>query len=149
MLRYVGEDDGGPGERLAGTLLQARSDHQSVLREAIARVRADAAARRVARSVVLAHAWVTGGEASDSERDIRVGGVGDVPGSVFDGLSYVALGHLHGQQTLADHLRYSGSPLPYSFSEARHHKGKLAGSVLGDGVQAVGRASTARRCTGG
>ena len=109
-----------------------RGDHQSVLREAVARVRADAAARAVARTVDLAHAWVTGGEASDSERDIRVGGVGDVPGSVFDGLSYVALGHLHGQQTLADHLRYSGSPLPYSFSEARHHKGSWL-VELGDG----------------
>jgi exonuclease SbcD len=44
----------------------------------------------------------------------------------------VALGHLHGQQTLADHLRYSGSPLPYSFSEARHRKGTWL-AELGDG----------------
>jgi exonuclease SbcD len=97
--------------------------HQAVLTEAVHRVRADAACREAARTVVLAHGWVTGGQASDSERDIRVGGVGDVPASLFDGISYVALGHLHGQQTLADRLRYSGSPLPYSFSEARHKKG--------------------------
>jgi exonuclease SbcD len=101
----------------------AARGHQAVLGEAVRRVRADAASRGAPRTVVLAHGWVTGGQASDSERDIRVGGVGDVPASLFDGISYVALGHLHGQQTLADRLRYSGSPLPYSFSEARHKKG--------------------------
>ncbi len=84
-------------------------------------VRADLA-RRGMRSVVLAHAWVTGGEVSDSERDIRVGGVGDVGASVFDGVDYTALGHLHGAQVLREGLRYSGSPLAYSFSEARHTK---------------------------
>jgi exonuclease SbcD len=109
-----------------------RPSHQAVLREATARIAKDAATRGLTRTVVLAHAWVIGGEASDSERDIRterdggdgrVGGIGDVSVSVFDGFSYVALGHLHGQQKLASHVRYSGSPLPYSFSEARHQKG--------------------------
>jgi exonuclease SbcD len=61
----------------------------------------DDLARRCARSVVLAHAWVTGGELSESERDIRVGGVGDVSASLFDGIDYTALGHLHGAQVLA------------------------------------------------
>jgi exonuclease SbcD len=74
------------------------------------------------RSVVLAHAFVTGGAPSASERTISVGGVEQVPSSVFDGVDYVALGHLHGPQRLAEHLRYSGSPLAYSFSEARHRK---------------------------
>jgi exonuclease SbcD len=97
--------------------------HAAVLRQAVARIRADAARRRAGRTVVMAHAWVTGGAASDSERDISLGGVGEVPAALFDGFSYVALGHLHGQQTLAEHLRYSGSPLPYSFSEASHKKG--------------------------
>ena len=60
-----------------------------------------------------------GGAASESERDITVGGVGQVPAELFGGFGYVALGHLHGQQTVAPHLRYSGSPLPYSFSEKR------------------------------
>jgi len=49
--------------------------------------------------------------------------VGQVPAELFAGFGYVALGHLHGQQTVAGHLRYSGSPLPYSFSEASHRKG--------------------------
>ncbi|MGW7534141.1 exonuclease SbcCD subunit D [Amycolatopsis sp. NPDC054798] len=96
--------------------------HTGVLGEAMRRVRDDLASRPGTRSVVLAHAFVTGGEASESERTIAVGGVEQVPGSVFDGVDYVALGHLHGPQTLAEHLRYSGSPLAYSFSEARQRK---------------------------
>jgi exonuclease SbcD len=97
--------------------------HAGVLGHAVRAIRADADARGVRRRVALAHGWVSGGAASDSERDITVGGVGQVTADTFAGFSYVALGHLHGQQTLAPHLRYSGSPLPYSFSEARHHKG--------------------------
>jgi exonuclease SbcD len=96
--------------------------HAGVLGRAMACVRSDLAWRS-ARSVVLAHAWVTGGEVSESERDIRVGGVGDVSASLFDGIDYTALGHLHGAQTLRPGLRYSGSPLAYSFSEAAHVKG--------------------------
>ncbi len=102
--------------------------HESAMAEAMRRVRADLAARPAGtRSVVLAHAFVAAGgtapEASDSERDISVGGVSLVPGSVFDGVDYVALGHLHGRRALTDRLRYSGSPLAYSFSEAGHRKG--------------------------
>ncbi|MGH3260919.1 MAG: exonuclease SbcCD subunit D, partial [Trebonia sp.] len=112
----------------------ARS-HAFVLSAAVDLIRADAAARGATRTVVLAHAWVAGGrddreraeaaraQASDSERDISVGGIGYVPASVFDGFSYVALGHLHGRQRVAENMRYSGSPLPYSFSESSHRKG--------------------------
>lgn len=92
--------------------------HTGVLSEAMRRIRAELAGREVGtRSVVLAHAFVTGGVGSESERTIAVGGVEQVPASVFDGVDYVALGHLHGPQRLAEHLRYSGSPIPYSFSE--------------------------------
>ena len=97
--------------------------HAGVLGHAVACIQADADARGVRRRVVLAHGWVTGGAASESERDISVGGVGQVPAELFAPFSYVALGHLHGQQTVAPQLRYSGSPLPYSFSEAAHRKG--------------------------
>ncbi|MEU9735335.1 exonuclease SbcCD subunit D [Streptomyces sp. NPDC048002] len=100
-----------------------RAGHEAVLAAAMDRVRADLAARSPGtRSVVLAHAFVTGGEASDSERDITVGGVAAVPAGVFDGVDYTALGHLHGCQTITDRVRYSGSPLAYSFSEAAHRK---------------------------
>jgi DNA repair protein SbcD/Mre11 len=128
-----------PGESTAPAQAHASRGHQGVLGEAVARVRSDAASRGTRRSVVLAHGWVTGGQASESERDIRVGGVGDVPASLFDGFSYVALGHLHGQQKIADHLRYSGSPLPYSFSEAHHKKGTWLVELGDDGKLAVER----------
>ncbi|MGY1887664.1 exonuclease SbcCD subunit D [Blastococcus sp. SYSU DS0753] len=96
--------------------------HEAVLQEAMDRVRADLFLRPGVRSVVLAHAFVGGGVASDSERDICVGGVDLVPVSVFDGVDYVALGHLHRPQTLSPRVRYSGSPLAYSFGEAGQQK---------------------------
>jgi exonuclease SbcD len=111
-----------------------KAGHESVLAAAMGRVRADLATRAEGtRSVVLAHAFVTGGEASDSERDITVGGVAAVPSGVFDGVDYVALGHLHGCQTITGRVRYSGSPLPYSFSEAEHRKSMWLVDLAGDG----------------
>lgn len=116
---------------------QQSRGHTGVLTEAMNRVRQDLRGPRSgARSVVLAHAFVTGGATSDSERRIAVGGVEHVPSSVFDGMDYVALGHLHGPQVLAENLRYSGSPLAYSFSEAAHRKSvwiaELGKSGLGE-----------------
>ena len=102
--------------------LPAARSHEAVLAEAMDRVRADLFLRPGARSVVLAHAFVGGGQPSDSERDISVGGVDLVPAGVFDGVDYVALGHLHRPQTLTPRLRYSGSPLAYSFGEAGQQK---------------------------
>lgn len=101
----------------------AKAGHEAVLTAALDRVRADLARRPDGtRSVVLAHAFVAGGAASDSERDITVGGVSAVPTGTFDGVDYVALGHLHGAQALTERVRYSGSPLAYSFSESDHRK---------------------------
>ncbi|MGW7416993.1 exonuclease SbcCD subunit D [Streptomyces sp. NPDC054863] len=101
----------------------AKARHEHVLSAAMDQVRADLATRpEGTRSVVLAHAFVAGGEPSDSERDITVGGVAAVPAGVFDGVDYVALGHLHGAQKVTERVRYSGSPLAYSFSEAGHRK---------------------------
>ncbi|MEG3628023.1 exonuclease SbcCD subunit D [Streptomyces poriticola] len=112
-----------------------KASHETVLAAAMGRVRADLASRaRGTRSVVLAHAFVTGGEPSDSERDITVGGVAAVPAGVFDGVDYVALGHLHGCQTITERVRYSGSPLPYSFSEATHRKSLWLVDLGADGA---------------
>lgn len=101
--------------------------HESVLAAATAQIRADAAARGIGRTVVTAHAFISGALPCDSERDIRVGGIGDAPASVFAGLNYVALGHLHGQQDVRPPgetglIRYSGSPLAFSFSERHQAK---------------------------
>jgi DNA repair protein SbcD/Mre11 len=118
----------GPGDG------EAPRGHAGVLGHAVACIRADAEARSIKRRVVMAHGWVTGGTVSESERDITVGGVGQVPAELFSGFGYVALGHLHGQQTIAPHLRYSGSPLPYSFSEASHRKGSWLVELDGAGA---------------
>ena len=103
--------------------------HEAVTRAALDRVRERAAARPGARTVVLAHTFVTGGEASDSERDLSVGGVDSVPAGVLGGIDYLALGHLHGCQDLTRSVGapawYSGSPLAFSFSERSHRKSVL------------------------
>jgi exonuclease SbcD len=99
--------------------------HAAVLDAAMTRIRAELAGRPAARSVVLAHAFVAGGLASDSERDISVGGVSVVPTGCFAGVDYTALGHLHGAQALTESVRYSGSPIAYSFSEEHHRKAVL------------------------
>lgn len=110
----------GPTARPWGATTSAevqRPDQQSVLTAALARRTVGAP-----RSVVVAHAFVTGGQPSDSERMLSVGGSGTVSAGTFDGFSYVALGHLHRPQFVGHHTRrYSGSPLPYSFSE-QHDK---------------------------
>ncbi len=117
-----------------------RGGHAAVLGAAMDRVRADLASHPAGtRAVVLAHAFVTGGAPSDSERDIAVGGVASVPAAVFDGVHYAALGHLHGCQTLAPHLRYSGSPLAYSFSEEKHRKTMWLVDLAADGSVAAER----------
>ena len=74
------------------------------------------------RNILLAHQFVTGATRCDSE-ELSVGGVDDVDASVFDGFDYVALGHLHGPQKIGkETVRYSGTPLKYSFSEINHKK---------------------------
>ena len=120
--------------------LPART-HEAALTEAMRRVHADLQGRRGARSVVMAHAFVAGNAeaapamASDSERDISVGGLQIAPTSLFAGVDYAALGHLHGRHTLTDTVRYSGSPLAYSFSEATHTKGSWLVELGKDGVE--------------
>ncbi len=116
------------------------ASHFEVTRAATGLVRADIAARsehRTVHSVVLAHTFVSGGISSDSERDLSIGGVGAVPLDLFDGFTYAALGHLHGRQSLSPAVRYSGSPLAYSFSEAQHRKGGWLVDVDAGGVTAV------------
>lgn len=117
--------------------------HEAVIGEAMRRVRTDLDSRRASdpalRAVVVAHAFIVRGgetaeelmsEQSESERDLSVGGVPSAPTALFDGVHYVALGHLHGPRTVQSQdppagrplIRYSGSPLRYSLSEAGHVK---------------------------
>lgn len=74
------------------------------------------------RNVLVAHQFVTGAQRCESE-ELSVGGLDNVDASVFAPFDYVALGHIHGPQNIGSpRVRYSGSPLKYSFSEADHHK---------------------------
>lgn len=74
------------------------------------------------RNVLLTHQFVTGSATCDSE-EISVGGTDNVDSAVFEGFDYVALGHIHGPQNIgSEHIRYCGTPLKYSFSEANHQK---------------------------
>ena len=75
-----------------------------------------------ARNVLVTHQFITGSATCESE-ELSVGGTDNVDASVFDDFDYVALGHLHGPQNFgSNRVRYCGTPLKYSFSEAGHHK---------------------------
>ena len=74
------------------------------------------------RNILIAHQFVTGAERCESE-EITIGGLDNVDASAFDDFDYVALGHIHGPQFVKrETIRYSGTPLKYSFSEKDHHK---------------------------
>jgi len=110
-------DEAGEGESDTESAARRRQrrTHESVLAAAIAAV---APGLSAPRSIAVAHAFVTGGTASDSERQLSVGGTSTVSGDLFAPFSYTALGHLHTPQPIGSPtLRYSGTPLAYSFSE--------------------------------
>ena len=69
------------------------------------------------RHIVLSHAFITNSETSTSDRAAEIGFATQVSASVFDGFDYVALGHIHKPQDVNDHVRYSGTPMPYSFGK--------------------------------
>ena len=74
------------------------------------------------RNLIVTHQFVTGSERCESE-ELSVGGTDNVDGGVFDAFDYVALGHIHGPQNCgSERIRYCGTPLKYSFSEAKHKK---------------------------
>jgi exonuclease SbcD len=126
----------GPGQGEPAAV--GRFSHEATTRLALARIRRDLARRPGCRSVLVAHTFVAGGLGSDSERELSVGQVDRVSVEAFAGFDYVALGHLHGSQQLdGPRLAYSGTPLPYSFSEERHRKSVRIVELAVDGTPAV------------
>jgi len=96
-------------------------DHDAAFRVITNRIRADHPEGH--RSIMVAHAFVTGGRESESERPLAVGGAGNVSAEYFDGFDYTCLGHLHRPQSVGrEIIRYSGSLLKYSASEIGHEK---------------------------
>jgi exonuclease SbcD len=95
--------------------------HQDVVAAQLARARARHPKGH--RFVAVAHAFVAGGEGSDSELGLAIGGTGEVDAALFKPCDYAALGHLHRPQEAGfAHVRYAGSLLKYSASEAAHVK---------------------------
>ncbi|MDP9833076.1 MULTISPECIES: exonuclease SbcCD subunit D [Trueperella] len=119
-------------DRLAGDEPLERS-HIAVNTEMLARVEADMRRRGGnPYRIVLSHSFVIGAQPSESERDISVGGADSIPSHIFrlGGLTdYVALGHIHGPQAVGTQgdplMRYSGSPIAFSFSEEKHVKSSV------------------------
>ncbi|GGH49940.1 exonuclease SbcCD subunit D [Microbacterium album] len=114
---------------------------EQALTHAMGLVAADRAARG-GRSVVAAHCFAAGVEASpgverEIRQDLRQGSLDVVPLSAFEGPDYVALGHIHGRSRLAEHVRYSGAPLHYSFSEAGKPRGSWLVDLDADGLASV------------
>jgi exonuclease SbcD len=100
-------------------------------------VRADLS-KRGGRSVAISHCFAAGVEATPGvEREIRQGSLDVVPLSVFDGPDYVALGHIHGRQTLSDRVRYAGAPLHYSFGEGDKPRGSWLVDLDASGLASV------------
>ena len=127
----------GGNEDVDGTTLDERFErllaatHESVLRAAI---NGAAANLRSRRSIAVSHAFVAGGSTTDSERRLTVGGTGTVDVSLYAPFTYTALGHLHRPQSVGagDTVRYSGTPLAYSFSE-EHAKSITVVDLAPDG----------------
>ena len=121
--------------RLHAAALGVEPTHRAVLGAVTDAIRSDIADRRARgegadRVIVMSHATVsdTAGNAdttprSDSERDISVGGIDWVPAFLFEGFDYVALGHIHKRYPVTPTVRYSGSPLGFSFSEETNRNG--------------------------
>jgi DNA repair protein SbcD/Mre11 len=111
--------------------------HAQTLAHAMGLVRADLAVRG-GRSVAIAHCFAAGVESTPGlEREIRQGGLDLVPLGVFDGPDYVALGHIHGRQTLSERVRYAGAPLHYGFGEADKPRGSWLVDLDADGLSTV------------
>lgn len=107
--------------------------HEDVLRRQIRQM--EAKIPRGARSVAIAHVFLTGGAASgDTERPLTLGNTGGVSKDLFSNFTYTALGHLHRPQKFGENIRYSGSLMKYAFSETDQRKGVHIIDLDADGI---------------
>lgn len=93
----------------------ASHNHQFVLAAAMSKIAEHRKTLKADKTILMSHAWYAGGDISDSETNI--GGLGQASLELLKGFDYSALGHLHKTKVIEEHIRYSGSALPYSFSE--------------------------------
>ncbi len=119
---------------------QTPAEIQATLNAAITAIYQEIAAAAKIHNVpiiAMGHLTVTGANTSDSEREIHIGGLGALPAQNFPSdFSYVALGHLHRPQACGalENIRYSGSPIPLSFSEANDKKEMRLLEIKNDGI---------------
>ena len=113
----------------AAVILDCKPTAAAVMEAAVKKILSEADKSRC--NILAAHCFAAGGKTADSDLSAKaselVGGADMIPLTAFDGFDYVALGHLHKAQTLSvpnskTIIRYSGTPLPYSFAEAEHRK---------------------------
>jgi DNA repair protein SbcD/Mre11 len=144
-VRFFGIPYAGPLAAREALGVAGLGDHEAVLRECSGRCASKVPAG--GRSVLVAHAFVSGGDVCDSENGLTVGGTGEVSAAVLGGFNYVALGHLHRSQEVdGGRVHYSGSLLKYSASEALHRKSvKLVEMDAHGGCRVEGIAITPRR----
>ncbi|WP_082470102.1 exonuclease SbcCD subunit D [Curtobacterium sp. S6] len=109
--------------RSSAGVLGTEPTHHAVLTAAVEQAWEDRQSRDAPHALIMAHCFAHGAVGSESERVLDSGNLGVVSGKIFEKFDYAALGHLHGRQTVLPTVRYSGSPLAFSFSEARHTKG--------------------------
>lgn len=124
-------------ERLGVT----KASHEAVVRAAIGTIDEHLKTRtgidRPVVSIAMAHLFAAGGIGSDSERELSTGNLDVVPVELFEHFNYAALGHLHGRQKVREHVRYSGSPLAYSFSEVNQTKGVWLIDTNAQGIESI------------
>lgn len=100
--------------------LEKQVSSMQLMRSATEVIANDLKVRNNPRSIVLAHAFVRKDESYEVN---SIGGLDAIPAYIFNKFNYVALGHMHGQNIVSSRIRYSGSPMPYSFSEVNQIKG--------------------------
>ena len=118
------------------------ASQDGVMGQALSLIKDDISAQKKSttksvRTLVASHAWVVGGSGSESERNVKVGTLGQAKSLIFEGIDYVAMGHLHGPQKVNSEksmIYYSGSPIPFSFSERDHQKRVLLVEIDPSGV---------------
>ncbi|MDR6866656.1 exonuclease SbcD [Microbacterium resistens] len=126
IVRRHWTDGDAAGEPVLRTQAQTVAHAMSLVRAGMA--------EHPGRSVAIAHCFAAGVDATTGlEREIRQGGIDMVPLPVFDGPDYVALGHIHGRQSLSERVRYAGAPLHYSFGEQHKERGSWLVDIDGEG----------------
>ena len=118
-------------ERGAEGKLPAAS-HHTILAAAMSKITENRKTIKANKTIVMSHAWYAEGDPSDS--DTNIGGLGQASLDLLENFDYAALGHLHKPKVIRDHIRYSGSALPYSFSEKDKPKLSYLIDLKKDGI---------------